>query len=286
MQGLAPAVSGIISAVLSPSGEASQACFGSKRLGTVYRTYLISQFLDAPKDMAASDDIGPGARVAGILAEYHLADAGSESWLHLYEHIAGVTAAALTIAKRMRLNAGDLEKVRAATLLHDATKRQDIERHGLLASSLENTNHSLAVSMVDAGFSADTIIATMNTGRADRQFSTASERTQSIREKGVIATITGLADARSLGASFLSLDDALQRYLARKKDPESQDFFTKHWLPYYQEAENYLRLKVPDLDLLLDSADIYRETVFPEVFGQSPSKAIRARYAYALDRGS
>jgi hypothetical protein len=279
-QTLPEAVRDVISVILSPSDKISLDYFGNRRLGTVYRGYLISQFLDIRSGNVTPAGEGPGARMASILAKYRLTGPGSKDWVQVYEHMAGVVAAAVTIAVRMHLNSHDRESVREAALLHDATKREDVERHGALASSLKNTDRSLESSMREGGFSAEIIAAAMNTGRAERQFTSARARNESIHEKGVIAAITGLADTRSIGADFLSLDQTLQRYLERKRDPESQRFFTKDWLSYYRAVEDYLRTKASDLDLTLDSADIYQETVFPEVFGPSPSAAIRSRYVY------
>jgi len=246
----------------------------------VYRSYVISQVLDGVSDLEDPAADLPGRRTAEVLSCYGLTGEGSGNWTQLYEHTGGVVAAAVTIARRMRLSAADMEMTRAAAFLHDATKRQDVERNGELSSSLKNTDFSLERTMRRAGYSAGTIAAAMNTGRADRIFSSARARCQSIQDKGVVAAIVGLADTRSLGANFVTLDDALADYLGRKRDAESVEFFTRHWEPYYRAVEEYLIGQSPGLDLQMTVEDIYHETVFTDVFGPEPSRQLKERYAF------
>lgn len=218
-----------------------------------------------------------------MLCEYGLADEAAGNWIQLYEHICGVVAAAVTIATRMRLTEADCEKVRIGALLHDATKRKDVEKHGLLACSEVNRDTSLEFSMLRAGYSEEIICAAANTGRDDRRFDSRAERRRSISAKGITPAIVALADARTPGipgADFVSLAHAQECYLSRKSDPESQDFFNNHWHSYYRAVEDYLRLQAPWLDLNISNKDIYQETIFPAVFGASVSRRTSELYAY------
>jgi hypothetical protein len=280
-RGLPPEVRGVIATVLHRDGQASDHFFQHPRLGQVYRAYVISQVLDAPDESHYSAAGPPPSSAARILTFFHLTGDGSEKWQQLYEHIGTVVAAATTIGKRMGLGPDGLAKVKAAALLHDATKREDVEQHGKLASSLENVGHHLAEVMSHEGYPEDTIAATMNTGRQDRKFDSEKERQRSIAGKGVIAAIVGLADTRAIGADFRALPEALADYLNRKKDRESQDFFSRYWMPYYQGVEAYLTKKCPGLDLQITNEDIYNETIFLEVFGTRSSYAVTDRYRYS-----
>lgn len=280
-RGLPPEVLGVIATVLHRGGQTSDHFFRHPRLGQVYRAYVISQVLDAP-DESHYPTAGPSpSSAARILAFFHLTGDGSEKWVQLYEHIGTVVAAAITIGKRMGLGPDELAKVRAAALLHDATKREDVERHGKLANSIENTDHRLAEVMRHEGYQEDTIAATMNTGRQDRKFDSDEERRRRIAGKGVVAAIVGLADTRTIGADFRALPGALADYLNRKMDRESQDFFSGYWMPYYQGVEEYLTKQCPGLDLRITNEDIYNETIFPEVFGTRSSSAVTDRYRYS-----
>lgn len=277
---LPPEVQGVIATILHPGGQCSDQFFRHPRLGVVYRAYVICQVLDSPHE---ADSLAPGvppSTAARILASFNLTGQGSENWLHLYEHIGGVVAAALTIGKRMGLGANDLAKVRSAALLHDSTKREDVKRHGTLANSLWRTGYRLAKAMRKAGYPQDTIIAAMNTGREGRKFDSDESRRRSIKDKGVVAAIVGLADTLTIGAEFRSLPGALEDYLSRKRDRESQEFFTKYWEPYYRAVESYLTEKSEDLELDMTNEDIYNETVFPEVFGPNPPSAVIDHYSY------
>jgi hypothetical protein len=279
--GLPPEVQGVIATVLYQGGQVSDRFFGHPRLGEVYRAYIISQVLDPP-DWRHSSPTGPPASTAArILASFRLTGDGSENWIQLYEHIGSVVAAAVTISKRLGLSADDLVNVRSAALLHDATKREDVERYGGFANSLGNTDYRLPEILRHAGYPEATITATMNTGRDDRKFDSAGERRRSIVGKGVVAAIVGLADTRTIDADFRSLPEALADYLHKKKDRESQEFFSKYWAPYYQAVEEYLIEQCPGLDLQVTNQDIYRETIFPEVFGFKSSSAIIDRYRYS-----
>lgn len=281
-RGLSPEVQGVIADVLHPGDQTDERFFRHPRLGEVYRAYVISQFLD-PRQPGTQTTEPPAMTAARIMALFHLTGAGS-GWVQVYEHTGCVVAAAMTIGKRMRLDAGTLAAVRSAALLHDATKRDDVERHGRLASSLENTDRRLAKIMRRAGYPETTIAAAMNTGRGDRKFSSAELRRQSIASKGVVAAIVGLADTRSIGADFCSLPKALASYLERKKDRESQEFFGAYWAPYYRDVAEYLIDQCPGLDLGITNEDVYNETIFPEVFGANPSPTLRQRYSFTAGR--
>lgn len=240
---------------------------------------MISQVLDPPGASWPAIAV-PRGRAAEVFMHYGLTGDGSSAWTQLYEHIAGVTAAALTIANRMALPTRHIEAVRVGALLHDATKRRDIESYGTLASSHANTDRSLALTMRAAGYPQDVITAAMNTGRDDRIFSSGRERRASIEQKGVIGAIVGLADTRSSGAHFVSLDQAQADYLARKKDAESVSFFTKYWRPYYEAVEDYLTENSPGLRLDISDEQVYNETVCPEVFGPGASSFCRRNFPF------
>ena len=220
------------------------------------------------------------SRAAEIFSCCGLAGDGAENWLSVYEHTGNVVAAATAIMRQMGLAGEAARKVRAAALLHDATKRLDVERHGPFANSLENTDQMLQVRMRDAGYPEDVIMATVNTGRADRRFDSVGSRHRSIEAKGIMAAIVGLADARCTADGFISLGFALKTYYARKTDPESMEFFAKHWLAYYLAVERYLAEHFPRLRLDITNEDIYNQVIFPEVLGSWPSENIRATYSY------
>jgi hypothetical protein len=277
---LSPAVAGVIEAVLQTNNSVSADFFSHARLGEVYRAYAISQVLDRRSELIAPTISLPGGRAAEILSRYGLTGQGSENWTQLYEHIGGVVAATVTIAQRMRLDAGDIELARTAALLHDATKRRDVERHGVFASSAENADRSLEQVMRESGYSDPVITAAMNTGREDRVFDSDRSRWASIEQKGVVAAVVGLADTRRSSAHFRSLEQAQTDYLARKRDSASREFFTKQWKPYYLAVEKYLIGKCPQLNLNITDEDIYTEAIFPEVFGPRSSQLVRRRYSF------
>jgi hypothetical protein len=281
MPNLPPDVQNVIATVLQKDTQTSGRFFGHERIGEVYRCYIIAQFLDAASNSSNTATRLPSAWAATILSAFQLTREGSAAWIQLYEHIGSVVAAALTIARRMRLPPKDVEHIRLAALLHDATKRVDIENFGLLANSLRNTNNKLRRTMRAADYPEETIVAVMNTGRSGRIFRSPEARLESIRAKGTVAAVVALADARTIGAEFHSLETALEYYLDKKKDSESQDFFPRHWAPYYHAVESYLEKERPGLSLEITSENIYNETVFPEVFGPSPSRTLRMRYKYS-----
>jgi hypothetical protein len=281
---LSPAVTAVIAAIMQESPNVSIHYFGHERIGQVYKSYMISQVLDPLPSTSTIPRIRfLGDSAARILCEFGLVGERAGEWAQLYEHICGVIAAAMTIANRMRLKANDREKVRIAALLHDATKRRDVEKYGLLANSEWNEDDALEQSMRRAGYPQDMISAATNTGRGDRRFSHISDMRRNIRRRGVIAAIVSLSDARTPttpGAAFLSLGQARDSYLNRKTDPESQKFFTDCWYPYYHHVEQFLHEECPKLDLTFNNEDIYLETIFPDVFGSRPSEHIFGQYAF------
>jgi HD-GYP domain-containing protein (c-di-GMP phosphodiesterase class II) len=120
---LPPVVSAVITAILQESPNTSARYFGQKRIGIVYKGYMISQVLDPAGIPVGRGYRFPGSAAAAVMCEFGLADESTASWMPLYEHVCGVTAAAMTIAGRMKLGEEDREHVRIAALLHDATKR-------------------------------------------------------------------------------------------------------------------------------------------------------------------
>ena len=285
---LPPDVDAVVAAVLQDGHLVSPSYFAHPRLGLVYRAFVIAQVLDpvmqTPQALALSGEL-PGRVAAGILSRFGLTGPGSEDWVQVYEHLGGVVAAAVTIARRMRLDVAMRRTIRSAALLHDAAKRRDVERHGPLASSLANEGPELTTAMRAAGYPAGTIRAAVNTGRQDRVFSDETARRQSITGKGIAAAVVALADARCIGGQFCSLDEAQADYLARKADAESQHYFRFHWRRYYDSVQAYLTAQAPWLRLDLTPADIYRDTVLPEVLGLRSTLADRERFALDGRRG-
>lgn len=279
-------VNRVIAAFLSDSDSEMAARITDPKIGDDYRGYLLGVMLDVPMSACGSTHmhgekqflvtpkplISPNG-FAKIYDYFGLINSeAAKDWLPLHGHLAATTAAALTIANRM-LEANiniDRRIIVTAALVHDIAKGKELEEHGVLASSLENIDRIasdvIRAIMKDEGITDNiiekVIICAANTGRQDRQFATEEERRASIEAKGVEAAIVGLADARTVHMDFLPLQEAQGRYLKRKKDVESQYFFTELWLPYYRAVSEYLTVLAPHLDLdTIGSDTIYRETI-------------------------
>ncbi len=289
-QGLPPDVEDTIQTILSRNPHhAPDDFFDHPEQRDFYVGFMLGQVLDTPEALE-----GPGPhpreRIARIFGAYGLNASDGEGvrpWANLYEHISGVTAAALTIGRRMQA-AGvdiDLDVVRDAALLHDAPKPGEKARHGTLYNDISNIDHSLTAVLAAEGYLsgklAAVVTAAENTSRAalllpgtspseQRYVSTPAERHTNLQSKPLEAIIVGLADARSFGHHFATVDEARDSYLEnpRKQDPASQAFFRDVWGPYYTAAEEYLEACAPGLNLgAIDDELIFRETIMPEARG-------------------
>ncbi len=171
------------------------------------------------------------------------------------------------------------------------------------------------------GVDESTIIAAQNTGRSDRLFSdyedypedmikkarmqreslaellktsvdevdmmTPGERREkSIDAKGLKSAIVGIADALAVQFKFQGVtDESIEatgnKYLTRKKDPESVIFFSKDWPEYYKKVVRYMINQVPkenrqafqDELYSLTHESIFNQTVAPAVLGSNNKKA-------------
>lgn len=172
---------------------------------------------------------------------------GSEEWLNVVEHNVFVAAYALAIGQKL-VNAGvkvDLSMLVRAAIIHDASKRLDIERK--LPREAEATDANFGIVIKKFGYTEEEIKAAKNTGRSsDRYIQDPLKRFSAVAEHSIEATIIGYADARTLGVHSCSVDDAKVGYIKAK--PKDEEFFTKYWYPYYITVENYLRTLDPTFD--------------------------------------
>lgn len=280
----------LISIILSDSTSEMAARMTNPKTGSHYRGYLLAM-LAVPASVYRATRIKDEEQLpvtrrplispegfARIYDCFGLIDAKtSRDWLPLHGHVAATTAAAVTIINRTLEANIDLDPrvVVTATLVHDVAKGREL-KHGALASSLEYTDHTangiIRAVMQEEEVAEDTIekvlISAANTGRQDRAFDAEEARIASIKAKGIEAAIVGLADARTVHMDFLSLEEAQEHYLERKRDAESQHFFTEQWPQYYRAVSAYLTNLAPRLNLdNIDTNTVYQETILPATQG-------------------
>lgn len=197
-----------------------------------------------------------------LYREFGLIDADPESkdWHNVVEHCMVVAAGALTLGKQLR-QAGvavDLNTLVRSAIIHDASKRRDIERK--VSREDESTDTSFETTASRYGYSVEEIANAKNTGRLpDRYIKDPVERTRAIAEHSIEATIIGYVDARTRGLRLVGLAKALRESIAAKAKDEA--FFINHWYPYYRTVEHYLKSLAPSFD----PAMLNDQTVFETV---------------------
>lgn len=184
-----------------------------------------------------------------VFKHFGLTGPGSQSWQNVVEHNVFVAAASLTLAKHIQYSGYRIktDRVLRAAIVHDATKRRDIEQ----AVSRENEGHDAALAsyLLKHGFSYADIAVALNTGRnADRYITDKQQRAEAIAQHSVEANIVGYVDARTRGVHLYSLADSQRRNMASKLRAQDKVFFAKYWLPYYKAVEAHLRALDPEFD--------------------------------------
>lgn len=207
---------------------------------------------------------------ADIFRTFQLIDApGSDEWLNVVEHCIFTAAASLTLANDLTA-AGvrvDKDTVVHAAIVHDATKRIDVEHHKSRESEPYDT--LLANELMLHGYSFEVILAALNTSRsADRYISDPRIRMDHIRGKGVEAAVVGYCDARIRGSRMYSLQEAKAANLAAKTRPQDIKFFEHYWGAYYHAVESYLRHMAPGLELASLTDQHIFSTISGKVHGQ------------------
>ncbi|HCR55594.1 TPA: hypothetical protein DIV49_01350 [Candidatus Saccharibacteria bacterium] len=143
----------------------------------------------------------------------------------------------------------------------------------------EKRDEALASMLNKASSQRESLAALLGVSLSEVEAMSPSERRQaSIRAKGPVAAIVGIADAmaaqfRFKGMSDKAIDDMSEYYLARKTDAESTAFFGNDWPEYYKEVRAYLiELADDDKKAALATAlenlteeQIFNTTVLPGV---------------------
>ena len=194
----------------------------------------------------------------------------SQKWLNLVEHNMYVAGVALSIGLELQ-KAGlevDLNTLIRAGMIHDAGTHYNVEIKKTREAEAMDNDTTVLDAMKRNGFNDNTINVSMNSGRLPDRYLPTGQRMDAIRGRSLEENILGLADARTINATVVSLDEAQANYLHVKPDEKSQAFFTDNWLPYYKDVESYLQLLAPGFD----SQAITDDLVFANVQAQVSSK--------------
>lgn len=198
---------------------------------------------------------------AALFRRFRLIDAeGSQRWANVVEHSGFVAAGVVTLAKDLQARgvAVDVAVAERAAWAHDAAKRDQIERR--IRREDEMGDSTFPAVLAECGYNPAEIAAAQNSGRLpDRFLTDPAERQAAIRAKSIEATIVGYVDARTRGSHSLTLQQAHDDSVATK--PNESEFFTKFWLPYYTDVEDYFRELAPSWGSAVLSDDAIFATI-------------------------
>lgn len=169
---------------------------------------------------------------------------GSDEYLNVVEHNIFVAAASLTVGRELadRGVAVDMELLTRAAIVHDASKRHDVEHR--VKREDEPYDRTFELVLREAGYVEEEIAAAKNTGRLpDRYIQDPVERMRAIAGHGIEANIIGYVDARTRGSRIVSVEEAERQSVQAK--PQSAEFFTGNWRPYYDAVEGYFQAIAP-----------------------------------------
>lgn len=196
-----------------------------------------------------------------VFKEFGMVDTeGSDEWLNVVEHNVFVAAAALTVGNRLAAQGVDVDtqKLTRAAIVHDASKRLDVERK--LKREDEVADRTFESVIAGFGYSEEEIATAKNTGRLpDRYLQDPVERARAIANRTIEENIVGYVDARTRGSRIVGVAEAEHQSVEAK--PSSSDFFTDNWRPYYDAVEGYLQIIAPGFD----PAEITDDAVFATI---------------------
>lgn len=191
---------------------------------------------------------------------------GSGDYLNVVEHNIFVAAASLTVGRELaeRGVAVDLGMLTRAAIVHDASKRLDVERKLSRESEAGAGDRTLEVILAGFDYTEGEITAAKNTGRLpDRYIQDPVERIRAIAGHTVEENIIGYVDARTRGSRIVSIEEAERQSVQAK--PKSAEFFTDNWRPYYDAVEGYMRAIAPGFNPAEITDDAIYDTIVQSV---------------------
>jgi len=176
----------------------------------------------------------------------------NKDWRNVTEHLMVVSSLAGFLAEKLKTAGQDIdpELVESAAILHDVSKRIDIERD--VRYDTEKKEGRLTILLEQAGYSEQFIQTASYAGRVPEISIEDNEaRSKAIDEIPLEQLIIAYSDARVRNVNVVSLEEARDKNKA--KVPKDQKFYDK-WHRYYKEVEEYLFEKT-DGKLKLDNID-------------------------------
>lgn len=188
------------------------------------------------------------ARVWGNFAMKHLEEmrvlkragllgGGNRAWRNVPEHVLVVAAVASHLARLINSTGREVngEMVETAAILHDASKRRDVESG--VRYDEEQKRGRLRDLLGESGYSAELIKVATYTARVPEIYLSEEEQDKAIANRSLEQLIVAYADARVRNVLVVSLGEA--RDGNKKKNPKDAEFYDR-WYEFYQKVEKGL----------------------------------------------
>jgi len=165
---------------------------------------------------------------AGLLGE------GGQEWRNVAEHLLVVGGMAGFLSKKIKEQGVDVdpELAEVAAILHDASKRLDVENKVRYAQ--EKKKGALVDLLREHGYKEDFIEVCSYTARVPEIYLDEKDQNDQIDKKGWEQLILAYCDARVRNTEIVSLEDARDKN--KQKVPKDSDFYDQ-WYRFYKKVE-------------------------------------------------
>lgn len=179
-----------------------------------------------------------------ILRDAGLLGKENQDWRNIAEHSLVVGALAGFLAGELRKQGLDIdpEMVESAAILHDATKRLDIEKG--IRYSTEREQGELKYLLTKSGYTDEFIKISSYTGRVPEIYLEGEEQDREIDNITTEQLIVAYSDAKIRNVNVVSLEDA--RDANKTKDSHDENFYDE-WYFFYKKVESRILEKMGDI---------------------------------------
>lgn len=189
-----------------------------------------------------------------ILRDAGLLGKENQDWRNVAEHSLVVGALAGLLAGELKKQGLDIdpEMVESAAILHDASKRLDIEKG--VRYSTEKEQGELNDLLTKSGYTDEFIKISSYAGRVPEIYLEGEEQDREIDKRTIQQLIVAYSDAKIRNVNVVSLEDA--RDANKRKASHDENFYDK-WYSFYKKVEARILGKMGDIK----SEDIDNERV-------------------------
>ena len=179
-----------------------------------------------------------------VLKDAGLLGKENKDWRNVTEHVLVTSALAGFLARQLRDKGCDIDPqiIESAAVLHDASKRLDVEKK--VRYGTEKKEGALIDLLKKFGYSKEFIENCSYTARVPGIFLEDEKQDEAIRGKNLEYLVVAYSDARIRNVNVVSLEEARDKN--KQKAPKDSDFYDK-WYIFYKKVESRILREIGDI---------------------------------------